>query len=117
MSDAVPTPYAGQQPAAPPGYPPPMGYHPPPGVGAPQVQGSRTLAIVGLVLAWCFPPAGLVVSLVALTQSRRGEQARLLAVLGVVANVVLTVVWVVFFALAGEFLEGLREVMEGEMAG
>ncbi len=111
MSEPVPTPNVGAQPPVPPAVPP----LPPP--MPPGAQGTRTLAIVGIALAWFLAPAGLVVSLIALRQTRPGQPERRLAIIGLVASIVLTVVMVVFFIVAGEFLQGLREVMEGETAG
>lgn len=127
MSDPVPTPYAGARPAVPPAVPPmPPGYTRPttasawaaPGVGAHAgAQGARTLGIVGIVFAVFLAPAGLVVSLVTLAQTRRGQPGRELAIIGIVLSVVMMVAMVVFCLVAWELMEDLARAMFGGANG
>jgi hypothetical protein len=123
--------YRGDQPVPPPpgphqGYGPPPGYgappaYPPPGHGPPYhgpppgylpsyPRPTNTLAILALVLAFVFAPAGLVLGIMARRQIRQtGEEGDGLALAGIIvggigcALVVLVIgLWVVAFAsLAG----------------
>jgi hypothetical protein len=86
---------------------PPAGYGPPPGYGA---QGwprpTNTMAILALVMAFVFAPAGLVLGIIARRQIRRtGEEGNGLALAGIIIGgiaialfVLLIVFWVVAFA-------------------
>jgi hypothetical protein len=96
--------YRGDPP--PPQYGPPPGYAPPlPGYGAPPGYGypppyprpTNQLAIVSLVLAFVFPPAGLVVGIVARRQIRRtGEDGDGLALAGAIVGGIATALFVLF---------------------
>lgn len=100
---AAPTsPLYPQQPYPAPGYGPPgyqsAGYPPagyPPGA-YPQpypapVRGTNTMAILALVLAFLFPPAGIVVGHIAKRQIRQtGEEGGTLATVGLVLSYVFT---------------------------
>ena len=109
--------------APPPGYPPQPGYGPPPGY-PPQPYGppgwgpgwprpTNTLAILALVLAFVFAPAGLVLGVVARRQIRQtGEEGDGLALAGIIIGAIATalfalviVVWVIAFAslASGDF--------------
>ncbi|MGW4465573.1 DUF4190 domain-containing protein [Micromonospora sp. NPDC004704] len=69
------------------GYPP--GYGPPTGTNVP--------AILSLVFAIIFPPAGIVLGHVARRQIRRtGEQGGSLALAGLILSYVLTAFWLLF---------------------
>jgi hypothetical protein len=80
--------------AAPPGYGPPPGYGAPPGYGPPPGYGmppgsyrrpTNTLAILALVMAFVFAPAGLVLGVVARRQIREtGEEGEGLALAGII---------------------------------
>ncbi|CCG01933.1 DUF4190 domain-containing protein [Blastococcus saxobsidens] len=87
-----------------PGYPP-SGYGPPgypPGYGRP----TNTMAILALVMAFVFAPAGLVLGIVARKQIRRtGEEGSGLALAGIIIGglvtaffVLVIVLWIVAFA-------------------
>ena len=54
---------------------------------------------MGFILAFALSPAGLVVSIVALVQSRRVGVSNGWAVGGIVASIVVTLLWVAFVLL------------------
>ena len=83
------TPYGAQAPYGPQGYYPPQGYY-----GQPPQQRAPVLAIVGLVLAFVVPPAGVIVSIVAAVRARRGGRGRGLAIGGIVAGTITTLLGV-----------------------
>ena len=108
----APPPGYGQQP----GYPPQSGYGPPPGYPA-QPYGqpgwgpgwprpTNTMAILAIVLAFVFAPAGLVLGIVARRQIREtGEEGDGLALAGIIVGGIATaffalviILWVVAFA-------------------
>jgi hypothetical protein len=92
--------YAGQQPAqgyqqAPPGYPPTQqqyyGYQPP------ATPPMNTLAIITIILAFVFSPAGIVTGHIALKQiDNTHESGRGLAKAGLIVSYVFTGFWVLF---------------------
>ncbi len=92
-------PPAGHPPAGygPPGYPPPV--HPPY-----YARPTNTTAVLALVMAFVFAPAGLVLGLVARRQIRRtGEDGEGLALAGIVVGGVVTTIFVlliVFWIIA-----------------
>jgi uncharacterized protein DUF4190 len=92
----------GQQP--PPGYGPMPGYAP--GYGAPAYgpRPTNTMAILALVLAFVFAPAGLVLGIVARKQIRRtGEEGDGLALAGIIVGGIFTAIFVlmlVFMVIA-----------------
>ena len=115
-------------PAAPPGYGAPPGYAPPPGYGAPGYgpppgygypppgypgawrRPTNTMAILALVMAFVFAPAGLVLGIVARKQIRQtGEEGDGLALAGIIVGGIATalfalliVVWILaFVSIAG----------------
>jgi hypothetical protein len=61
---------------------------------------TNTLAIVGLILAFVFNIAGLIVSIIALNQIKRtGENGRGLALAGLIisiVSIVFGVIWIIF---------------------
>jgi hypothetical protein len=87
-----------------PGYPP-AGYGPPPGYGPPgypPVYGrpTNTMAILALVMAFVFAPAGLVLGIVARRQIRRtGEDGDGLALAGIIVGGIVTAIFVFFIVL------------------
>ena len=113
-----PPPPAGPPPGAPgpygqPGYPqpqygppgyPPQGY-PPPGYGAPgfppvYVRPTNTMAILALVMAFVFAPAGLILGIVARKQIREtGEDGDGLALAGIIVGGIVTAIFVLFIVL------------------
>ncbi|MDK3258085.1 DUF4190 domain-containing protein [Blastococcus capsensis] len=112
--DPPPAPGAAQTGYGQPGYPPP-GYaqpgYPPPGYGPPGYppaygRSTNTLAILALVMAFVFAPAGLVLGIVARKQIKRtGEEGSGLALAGIIVGGLVTgffalvvVLWVVAFA-------------------
>ncbi|MFD2090767.1 DUF4190 domain-containing protein [Blastococcus deserti] len=81
-----------------PGYPP-AGYGPP---GYPPVYGrpTNTMAILALVLAFVFPPAGLVLGIVARRQIRQtGEDGEGLALAGIIVGGIATALFVLMLVL------------------
>jgi hypothetical protein len=102
--------------APPPGYPPagypPAGYGPPgppPGYGPPwypppgyPVYGrpTNTMAILALVLAFVFAPAGLILGIVARKQIRQtGEDGDGLALAGIIVGGIVTALFVFMIVL------------------
>ena len=102
----------GQVPGYPPGYGPP-GYAPPgygpPGYGPPGYppmypRPTNTMAILALVLAFVFAPAGLVLGIMARKQIRQtGEQGDGLALAGIIVGSIACAIWIlviVFWIIA-----------------
>jgi hypothetical protein len=87
-----------------PGYPP-VGYGPRPGYGPPgypPVYGrpTNTMAILALVMAFVFAPAGLVLGIVARRQIRQtGEDGDGLALAGIIVGGIVTAIFVFFIVL------------------
>jgi hypothetical protein len=83
-----------------PGYGPPVGYAMPPQFGRP----TNTMAILALVMAFVFAPAGLVLGILARKQiSRTGEDGDGLALAGIIVGGLVTaffVVMIVFMIVA-----------------
>ena len=80
---------------------------PTPAPAAAPVSDGRTLGIVGLVLAFLFSLAGLIVSLIARGQSKRAGVPNgpatagiIISIIGLVLYVILIIVWVMLFAAA-----------------
>lgn len=99
-------PYGGTTPGSgPPGYGqaygPSPGHGPPPGYGPPQWgRPTNTLAILSLVMAFVFAPAGLVLGIVARRQIRRtGEDGAGLALAGIIVGGVVTGLFVLVILL------------------
>ena len=99
----------GQAPYGAPGYGPPPGYGPAP--GHPYGRPTNSLAILSLVLAFVFAPAGLITGIMARRQIRRThEDGDGLALAGIIVGgiataffVLLIVVWLVaVIALAND---------------
>ena len=98
-------PVYGQPQYAPPGYPQPghsqAGY-PPPGYGTPgyppvYVRPTNTMAILALVMAFVFAPAGLILGIVARKQIREtGEDGDGLALAGIIVGGIVTAIFVLF---------------------
>ena len=90
----------GQQPYGQPGYGQPVGYAPPPQYGRP----TNTLAILALVMAFVFAPAGLILGIIARKQiARTGEDGAGLALAGIIIGGLLTaffVLMLVFMIIA-----------------
>jgi hypothetical protein len=87
---------------APPGYAPP-GYgqpgYPPPGYGYPPVyvRPTNTMAILALVMAFVFAPAGLILGIVARKQIRQtGEDGDGLALAGIIVGGIVTAIFAFF---------------------
>jgi hypothetical protein len=93
----------GPQPTPPqyaqPGYPPPPGYPQPgyPQYGYPQYAPEppgRTMGIVGFILAFLLPPAGIVVSAMALSESKKAGVPNPLGTWGLWLSIAFTVLGV-----------------------
>lgn len=112
--------------------PPPYGQHPPPlptppyapaggYYGYPQPQPTNTMAILSLVCAFLFAPAGIVFGHISLSQIKRtGEEGRGLAIAGLVISYVFTVlavlaivVTIAFMALAVRMTDELGRLNPG----
>ncbi|SBT51024.1 DUF4190 domain-containing protein [Micromonospora auratinigra] len=72
-----------------------------PGAGAaPAVRGTNVMAILSLVFAFIFSPAGIVLGHIAKKQIRQtGEQGNGLATAGLILSYVFTVLGVIWFLL------------------
>jgi hypothetical protein len=96
-------PQYGQPQYAQPGYAQPG--HPPPGYGAPgyppvYVRPTNTMAILALVMAFVFAPAGLILGIVARKQIRQtGEDGDGLALAGIIVGGIVTAIFVFFIVL------------------
>ena len=101
----------GQQPygqpaygSAAPGYGPPVGYAPPPMYGRP----TNTMAILSLVMAFVFPPAGLILGIIARKQiARTGEEGDGLALAGIIVGGLITAFFVLLIVLMIVALAGM----------
>jgi hypothetical protein len=101
--------YRGDPPSAPPHHAPPPAYgpppaYPPPGYGPPGYppagwgRPTNTMAILALVMAFVFAPAGLVLGIVARKQIRQtGEDGDGLALAGIIVGGVVTALFVLMF--------------------
>jgi hypothetical protein len=108
---------------APPGYGPPLGYGPPPGYGPPTGYGpppgyyrrpTNTMAILALVMAFVFAPAGLVLGVVARRQIREtGEEGDGLALAGIIIGAIACALVVLAFVLWFVALASLSSVSFG----
>jgi hypothetical protein len=79
-----------------PGYGPPVGYAPPPQFGRP----TNTMAILALVMAFVFAPAGLVLGILARKQiARTGEDGDGLALAGIIVGGLVTAFFVLMIVL------------------
>jgi hypothetical protein len=99
-----PPPYAGyppQQNAAPVPYQQPYGY-------APMGQPTNTLAILALVLAFVFAPAGVICGIIAKKQIREShEQGEGLALAGIIVGSLLVALGVLYVVIVIVFFVGL----------
>src|SRR3712207_711248 len=91
----------------PPGWSPPPQYGPPPGYGYPPPgypvwrRPTNTMAILALVMAFVFAPAGLVLGVIARKQIREtGEEGDGLALAGIIVGGIATALFVLMFAFA-----------------
>ncbi len=63
------------------------------------VADGKTLGIVGLVLAFVFPLAGLIVSIIAKNQSKAVGVENTPAKIGVILSIIFLVLYVIFFII------------------
>ncbi|MGY1661649.1 DUF4190 domain-containing protein [Geodermatophilus sp. SYSU D00705] len=108
---------------APHGYGPPPAYGPPPGYGAPPGYGpppglyrrpTNTMAILALVMAFVFAPAGLVLGVVARRQIRQtGEEGDGLALAGIIVGAIACALVALAFVLWFIALASLSSVSFG----
>jgi hypothetical protein len=76
---------------------------------APVASDGKTLGIVGLILAFVFSLAGLIVSLMARSQSKKAGVPNTPATVGIVISIiglVLGLIWIIVFAVGGVALFG-----------
>ena len=79
-----------------PGFPPP-GYGPPQGFAPVHVRPTNTMAILALVMAFVFAPAGLILGIVARKQIRQtGEDGDGLALAGIIVGGIVTAIFALF---------------------
>ncbi len=82
------------------GPPPQQGYYPPPPQGPP----TNTMAIISLVCAFVFAPAGLICGFIARKQIREsGEAGQGLALAGIIISaiqIVIGILAIIFFIVA-----------------
>ena len=79
-----------------PGYGPPVGYAPPPMYGRP----TNTMAILSLVMAFVFAPAGLILGIIARKQiARTGEEGDGLALAGIIVGGLITAFFVLMIVV------------------
>jgi hypothetical protein len=77
--------------------PPGLYYQPPPYYGYPPPRGTNTMAILALVLAFVFAPAGIVLGHIARKQIREtGEDGDALALAGLIIGYIFTGLTVLF---------------------
>ena len=89
-----------------PTYPAPPGYGPPPGFPPAYRRPTNTMAILALVMAFVFAPAGLILGILARKQIRQtGEDGDGLALAGIIVGgiataffVLVIVFWIIAFA-------------------
>ena len=82
---------------------------PVPASAAPPASDGKTLGIVGLVLAFLFSLAGLIVSIIARKQSKAAGVSNGPATAGIIISIiglVLTVIWVIALIAGGAALFG-----------
>lgn len=72
---------------------------PAPAPGAAPVADGKTLGIVGLVLAFVFPLAGLIVSIIAKNQSKAAGVENTPAKIGLILSIIFIVLYVIFFII------------------
>ena len=102
----APAPGYAQQGYPPPSYPPPGAYpppgyapqgYPPPGYPGSMVRPTNTMAILALVFAFVFAPAGIVLGVLARKQIRQtGEQGDGLALAGIIVGGIATALYALF---------------------
>jgi hypothetical protein len=63
------------------------------------VADGKTLGIVGLVLAFVFPLAGIIVSVIAKNQSKAAGVENTPAKIGLILSIIFSILWVIFWIL------------------
>lgn len=101
--------YPAQPAAGMPGVPGTPGMHAAPAYGAvPAKVPGKTLGIAGLILAFLFSIVGLILSVVALAQSRKAGASNVPAVIGIVVGALGTIGWIFgIIVIAGLISSGL----------
>lgn len=61
----------------------------------------KTLGIVGLVLSFLVAIAGLIVSAIALSQSKKAGYKNTPALVGLILGIVFSVLWIIFWVFGG----------------
>jgi hypothetical protein len=72
---------------------------PAPAPGAAPVADGKTLGIVGLVLAFVFAPAGIIVSIIAKNQSKAAGVENTPAKIGLILSIIFTIIGVLVIIL------------------
>ena len=95
----VPPPGWAPPPGYAPGYAPQPGYGPPPGYPPAYGAPTNTMAILALVLAFVFAPAGLILGIIARKQIKQTrEQGDGLALAGIIVGGIFTAIFVLGIA-------------------
>jgi len=68
---------------------------------APAASDGKTLGIVGLVLAFVFAVAGLIVSLIARSQSKKAGVTNTPATIGIVISILVLIGYIILFVVLG----------------
>ncbi|MFT4030144.1 MAG: hypothetical protein QM675_09740, partial [Protaetiibacter sp.] len=90
-------------PAAPPAAAPPAAAPPAaaPPAAAPVSYPGKTLGIVGLILAFLAAIVGLIVSAIALSQSKKAGYKNTPALVGLIIGILGSIAWIIFWVVIG----------------
>ncbi len=97
-----------QTPAQPPYQPAPIPSAPTPMGQSPEDPG-KTLGIVGLVLAFLFSPAGLVLSIIAKSKSKSTGHDNVIALIGIIISIIGMVILLPFVLISFVAFNGVQE--------
>lgn len=65
---------------------------------------SRIMGLIGILVAFLFPPAGIVIGAISMRQAKRAGQPNTLGKVGMLTGLILTVLIVVGLAVLGAFM-------------
>ncbi|QIK64256.1 DUF4190 domain-containing protein [Leucobacter viscericola] len=111
VQPAQPVPPAQPAPAAP-GVPAAPAYN-----AAPAAVPGKTLGIVGLILAFIMPLIGLILSIVAMVQSRKAGAKNIPALIGIIVGAIATIGWIIaiiaIIGLASAGIDAAQQCLDG----
>jgi hypothetical protein len=88
-----------------------------PSAAAPATYPGKTLGIVGLIVSFFFAIVGLILSAVALSQSKKAGYKNTPAKVGLILGIVFSVLWIIFWIFWGAIfiavLQNCPEVSPG----